>query len=78
MLLLIVLVGLVMFPRIMVCSLLILLEWRFLWNLISNKTKVDVELLQKYNPGVNFSQGTGLVYIPGKDTNASNYAPLHT
>nr|WIL59888.1 nodulation protein [Melilotus officinalis] len=35
-------------------------------ELISNKTKIDAELLQKYNPGVNFSQGSGLVYIPGK------------
>ncbi|XP_050904069.1 lysM domain receptor-like kinase 3 [Lathyrus oleraceus] len=46
-------------------------------ELISNKTKVDAELLKKYNPGVNFSQGTGLVYIPGKDTNG-NYVPLQT
>ncbi|XP_010046263.2 lysM domain receptor-like kinase 3 isoform X1 [Eucalyptus grandis] len=33
-------------------------------------------LLQSYNPGVNFSQGSGLVYIPGKDANG-NYPPLN-
>ncbi|XP_019169585.1 PREDICTED: chitin elicitor receptor kinase 1-like isoform X2 [Ipomoea nil] len=33
------------------------------------------KLLQDYNPGVNFSQGSGLVYIPGKDQNGT-YPPL--
>ena len=33
---------------------------------IANETGVDEEWLQRYNPGVNFSQGSGLVYIPGK------------
>ncbi|KAG2712139.1 hypothetical protein I3760_04G111400 [Carya illinoinensis] len=28
-------------------------------------------LLQSYNPGVNFSQGSGVVYIPGKDQNGT-------
>lgn len=46
-------------------------------ELISNKTEIDAELLLKYNPGVNFSQGSGLVYIPGKDQNR-NYVPFHT
>ncbi|WJX59072.1 hypothetical protein P8452_44452 [Trifolium repens] len=46
-------------------------------QLISNKTQIDAELLQKYNPGVNFSQGSGLVYIPGKDQNG-NYVTFHT
>ncbi|XP_041007245.1 lysM domain receptor-like kinase 3 [Juglans microcarpa x Juglans regia] len=32
-------------------------------------------LLQSYNPGVNFSQGSGVVYIPGKDQNGT-YPPL--
>ncbi|XP_027331190.1 lysM domain receptor-like kinase 3 isoform X2 [Abrus precatorius] len=36
---------------------------------IANETKIEPEILQKYNPGVNFSQGSGLVYIPGKDQN---------
>jgi len=33
---------------------------------IAKDTKVKAELLQRYNPGVNFSQGSGLVFIPGK------------
>jgi chitin elicitor receptor kinase 1 len=33
---------------------------------IAKNTKLDAELLQRYNPGVDFSQGSGLVYIPGK------------
>ncbi|XP_061338162.1 lysM domain receptor-like kinase 3 [Gastrolobium bilobum] len=43
---------------------------------ITNQTNLEAELLQKYNPGVDFSQGSGLVYIPGKDQNG-NYVPLH-
>ncbi|XP_020237374.1 lysM domain receptor-like kinase 3 [Cajanus cajan] len=43
---------------------------------IANKTGIKSELLLEYNPGVNFSQGSGLVYIPGKDQNDS-YPPLH-
>ncbi|RHN57369.1 putative protein kinase RLK-Pelle-LysM family [Medicago truncatula] len=42
---------------------------------IAKYTKVKGELLQRYNPGVNFSQGRGLVYIPGKDENGV-YVPL--
>ncbi|KAI4305779.1 hypothetical protein L6164_029124 [Bauhinia variegata] len=42
---------------------------------IANETKLDAALLQQYNPGVNFSQGSGLVFIPGKDQNDS-YVPL--
>ncbi|KAL9227231.1 hypothetical protein vseg_002950 [Gypsophila vaccaria] len=38
---------------------------------------LSASLLQKYNPGVNFSAGAGLVYIPGKDSNGS-YRPLIT
>ncbi|XP_052108117.1 lysM domain receptor-like kinase 3 isoform X1 [Arachis duranensis] len=38
---------------------------------IANKTKIDAKLLQGYNPGVNFSKGSGLVYIPGKDENGN-------
>jgi chitin elicitor receptor kinase 1 len=33
---------------------------------IAKDTKIEAELLQRYNPGVNFSQGHGLVFIPGK------------
>ncbi|XP_027939253.1 lysM domain receptor-like kinase 3 isoform X2 [Vigna unguiculata] len=43
---------------------------------IANKTGIESDLLLKYNPGVNFSQGSGLVYIPGKDQNGA-YVPLH-
>ncbi|XP_068488856.1 lysM domain receptor-like kinase 3 [Phaseolus vulgaris] len=43
---------------------------------IANETRIESDLLLKYNPGVNFSQGSGLVYIPGKDQNGG-YVPLH-
>ncbi|BAT80971.1 hypothetical protein LR48_Vigan07g045300 [Vigna angularis] len=43
---------------------------------IANETGIESDLLLKYNPGVNFSQGSGLVYIPGKDQNGG-YVPLH-
>ncbi|KAI9095346.1 hypothetical protein K1719_026380 [Acacia pycnantha] len=33
---------------------------------IADSENLDAGLLQKYNPGVNFSQGSGLVYIPSK------------
>ncbi|KAJ8438639.1 hypothetical protein Cgig2_016385 [Carnegiea gigantea] len=33
---------------------------------ISQKFNLNESLLQSYNPGANFSAGTGLVYIPGK------------
>ncbi|KAK9924377.1 hypothetical protein M0R45_032747 [Rubus argutus] len=36
---------------------------------------LDQTLLQNYNPGVNFSKGSGIVFIPGKDQNG-NYVPL--
>ncbi|AES99912.2 LysM receptor kinase K1B [Medicago truncatula] len=42
---------------------------------ISKDTMIEAELLQRYNPGVNFSQGSGLVFIPGKDENGF-YVPL--
>ncbi|MCI15933.1 receptor-like protein kinase, partial [Trifolium medium] len=31
---------------------------------IAKDTKLDTELLHRYNLGVNFSQGSGLVFIP--------------
>ncbi|GAU14457.1 hypothetical protein TSUD_249970 [Trifolium subterraneum] len=43
---------------------------------IAKDTKIEAGLLQRYNPGVNFSQGSGLVFIPGKDQNGI-YEPLH-
>ncbi|KAK1568314.1 hypothetical protein Q3G72_022985 [Acer saccharum] len=36
---------------------------------IASAADLSESLLQNYNPGVNFSQGSGLVYIPGKDEN---------
>ncbi|KAF7815378.1 lysM domain receptor-like kinase 3 isoform X1 [Senna tora] len=33
---------------------------------IANQSDLDPVLLQRYNPGVNFSKGSGLVYIPGR------------
>ncbi|KAF2292255.1 hypothetical protein GH714_018188 [Hevea brasiliensis] len=42
---------------------------------IANASNISANLLQRYNVGANFSQGSGLVYIPGKDDNNS-YRPL--
>ncbi|XP_024181560.1 chitin elicitor receptor kinase 1 isoform X2 [Rosa chinensis] len=42
---------------------------------IAQTENLDQNLLQDYNPGVNFSGGSGYVYIPGKDQNGS-YVPL--
>ncbi|KAJ7964817.1 putative Receptor protein kinase [Quillaja saponaria] len=33
---------------------------------IANQTDLDATLLERYNPGVNFSRGSGLVFIPVK------------
>ncbi|XP_050381548.1 lysM domain receptor-like kinase 3 [Argentina anserina] len=38
---------------------------------IAKAEGLEESLLQSYNPGVNFSRGSGLVYIPGKDLNGS-------
>lgn len=38
---------------------------------VANSSKVDSSLLQRYNPGVNFNQGSGIVFVPGKDQNSS-------
>ncbi|KAL0001647.1 hypothetical protein SO802_015428 [Lithocarpus litseifolius] len=42
---------------------------------IASDTNLSVTLLESYNPGVNFSNGSGLVYIPGKDQN-NTYPPM--
>ncbi|WJX64330.1 hypothetical protein P8452_49128 [Trifolium repens] len=42
---------------------------------IAKDTNLDAELLKRYNPGVDFSQGHGLVFIPGKDENGV-YVPM--
>lgn len=38
---------------------------------IANDTHLDAQLLQNYNPGVNFSQENGIVFIPGRGTLSS-------
>ncbi|KAF8043165.1 hypothetical protein BT93_A1493 [Corymbia citriodora subsp. variegata] len=38
---------------------------------VAEAANLTTDLLQSYNPGVNFSQGSGLVYIPGKDVNGT-------
>lgn len=42
---------------------------------IANQTNLTQSLLQRYNVGFDFNQGSGVVYIPTKDTNGS-YRPL--
>ncbi|KAF5193002.1 Lysm domain receptor-like kinase [Thalictrum thalictroides] len=42
---------------------------------IAANTSIDRQLIQSYNPNVNFSSGSGLVYIPGKDQ-SGNYPRL--
>ncbi|OAY24600.1 lysM domain receptor-like kinase 3 isoform X2 [Manihot esculenta] len=36
---------------------------------------LPADLLQRYNPGMNFSAGTGIIYVPAKDS-TGNYPPL--
>ncbi|PQQ04844.1 lysM domain receptor-like kinase 3 [Prunus yedoensis var. nudiflora] len=38
---------------------------------IAQAEQLNQTLLQRYNPGVNFSKGSGFVYIPGKDEKGS-------
>ncbi|KMT06605.1 hypothetical protein BVRB_7g157730 [Beta vulgaris subsp. vulgaris] len=42
---------------------------------ISQEFNLSESLLQGFNPGVDFSAGTGLVYIPGRDQNGT-YPPM--
>lgn len=44
---------------------------------IANQTNLTQSLLQRYNVGFDFNQGSGVVYIPAKDTNGS-YRPLNS
>ncbi|KAL6544719.1 hypothetical protein OROMI_023581 [Orobanche minor] len=46
-------------------------------SVIANEIGLSERLLQDYNPGVDFSRGSGLVFIPGRDTNGT-YPPLKT
>ncbi|XP_029127055.1 lysM domain receptor-like kinase 3 isoform X2 [Cajanus cajan] len=43
---------------------------------IANEVHLDAQLLEKYNPGVNFSKDSGIVFIPGRDQNG-DYVPLY-
>ncbi|BAT80970.1 hypothetical protein VIGAN_03060100 [Vigna angularis var. angularis] len=43
---------------------------------IANEAHLDAQLLQNYNPGVNFSKESGIVFIPGRDQ-FGDYVPLH-
>ncbi|KAL1197479.1 Chitin elicitor receptor kinase 1 [Cardamine amara subsp. amara] len=36
-------------------------------NSIASSSNVSAEILQRYNPGVDFSSGNGIVFVPGKD-----------
>ncbi|CAN0914422.1 LysM domain receptor-like kinase 3 [Linum grandiflorum] len=42
---------------------------------LARSSNVSGELLQRYNAGVNFSSGRGLVYVPGRDA-SNSYRPL--
>ncbi|KAL0328758.1 UNVERIFIED_CONTAM: Chitin elicitor receptor kinase [Sesamum calycinum] len=42
---------------------------------VANEFSLPERLLQDYNPGVDFSSGSGLVFVPGKDQNGT-YPPL--
>ncbi|XP_048126999.1 lysM domain receptor-like kinase 3 isoform X3 [Rhodamnia argentea] len=43
---------------------------------VAQGVNLTTDLLQSYNPGVNFSRGSGLVYIPGKDA-SGNFPALN-
>nr|ABB30246.1 Nod-factor receptor 1A [Glycine max] len=43
---------------------------------IANEARLDAQLLQRYNPGVNFSKESGTVFIPGRDQHG-DYVPLY-
>ncbi|KAG9159900.1 hypothetical protein Leryth_005658 [Lithospermum erythrorhizon] len=43
---------------------------------VADTNNLTTDLIQRYNPTVNFSSGRGLVYIPGKDKDG-NYPPLN-
>ncbi|WRX27455.1 Serine-threonine/tyrosine-protein kinase [Theobroma cacao] len=44
-------------------------------SFIAAESNVSAELLEKYNPGSNFSAGTGLLFVPAKDQ-TGNFPPL--
>ncbi|KAL8239384.1 hypothetical protein R6Q59_015951 [Mikania micrantha] len=44
---------------------------------VSSAANLSSDLIRSYNPDVNFTQGSGLVYIPARDENG-NYPPFKT
>lgn len=44
---------------------------------VAAENNLTAEVVRSYNPSANFSAGSGLVYLPGKDQNG-NYPPLTT
>ncbi|AEE76532.1 unnamed protein product [Arabidopsis thaliana] len=38
---------------------------------IARSSGVSADILQRYNPGVNFNSGNGIVYVPGRDPNGA-------
>lgn len=46
-------------------------------NSVAQPRNLSATLLQRYNPGVNFNAGNGLVYVPGRDRNG-NYPSLES
>ncbi|KAL2316978.1 hypothetical protein Fmac_030854 [Flemingia macrophylla] len=43
---------------------------------IANEAHLDAQLLERYNPGVNFSKESGIVFIPGRDQEG-DYVPMY-
>ncbi|CAJ2653707.1 unnamed protein product [Trifolium pratense] len=43
---------------------------------IASDSKLDEGVIQSFNSGVNFSKGSGIVFIPGRDQNG-DYVPLY-
>ncbi|KAM7495229.1 hypothetical protein LguiB_029838 [Lonicera macranthoides] len=44
---------------------------------VASQSNLTADLIRNYNLGANFSAGSGLVYIPGRDA-SGNYPPLKT
>jgi chitin elicitor receptor kinase 1 len=44
---------------------------------VANEVRLPEQLLRDYNPGSNFSSGSGLVFIPGRDQNGT-YPPFRS
>ncbi|XP_031105750.1 chitin elicitor receptor kinase 1 [Ipomoea triloba] len=42
---------------------------------VANAANVSEDLVRRYNPGVNFNAGSGVVFVPGRDRNG-NFPPM--